>query len=143
MKVLILTATVWLVCAAYGFARIGDDEKKIEAVYGKAAKVLNEKENHRQVGYASNGFAIIVDFVNGISRREGFTKPDAARLTQEDIDQILSVSAAEGTTWKEDAGSAGDRKWSRSDNQAIAVFPGRQTFLFVQDPAYVQPEASP
>jgi len=144
MKALLFTVAIWLVCNAQSFARIGDDEKKVEAVYGKAAKVLNEKDNHRQVGYASNGFAIIVDFVNGISRREGFAKPDtAARLTQEDIDQILSVSAAEGTTWKETSGSAGDRKWSRSDNQAIAVFPGRQTFLFVQDPAYVQPDSSP
>jgi len=140
MKVLILTIAFSLAFSARGLARIGDDEKQIESVYGKVAKVLAENGNDRQVGYTAGAFAVIVNFVNGISRREGFAKPDASALKPEEIQQILSVSAANGTTWKETAGSAGDRKWDRSDNKAVAVFPARGTFLFVQDPVYVQPD---
>jgi post-segregation antitoxin (ccd killing protein) len=53
---------------------------------------------------------------------------------------MLNVSAAENTTWKEEPGKQGDRTWKRSDNKAIAIFPARQTFLYVQDPSYAQPE---
>jgi hypothetical protein len=132
----VIAISVTLTAAA--FARIGDDEAKIEALYGKAAKVLNEKETFRQVGYTAGAFAVVVDFVNGVSRREGFAKPDTSMLTAQEIEQILSVSAADGTTWKEEPGQAGDKKWSRSDNKAVAIFPARQTFLVVQDVAYVQ-----
>ncbi|HVI82283.1 MAG TPA: hypothetical protein VM717_06025 [Chthoniobacterales bacterium] len=140
MKVLAFTIALSVACAATGLARVGDDEKQIESLYGKAAKVLDEKGNFRQAGYTAGAFAVVVDFVNGISRREGFAKPDTSPLTPEDIQQILSVSAANGTTWKETVGQAGDKKWDRSDNKAVAIFPARGTYLVVQDVAYVQPE---
>ena len=140
MKKISITILVLTLGAAAAFGRIGDDEKQIEALYGKAAKVLNEKGSLRQVGYTAGGFAVVVDFVNGISRREGFAKPDTSMLTAQEIEQILSVSAADGTTWKETPGQAGDKKWNRSDNKAVAIFPGRQTFLVVQDVVYVQPQ---
>jgi len=125
---------------AAAFARIGDDEKQIEALYGKVAKVLEEKDSARKVGYTAGAFAVAVDFVNGFSRREGFAKPDTSMLTAEEIQQILNVSAADNTTWKEEPGKAGDRTWRRSDNKAIAFLPARGTFLVVQDVTYVPPE---
>ena len=140
MKTFSFVIAISITLTAAAFGRIGDDEKQIESLYGKAAKVLNEKGSLRQVGYTAGAFAVMVDFVNGISRREGFAKPDTSMLTPQDIEQILSVSAAEGMTWKEAPGQAGDKKWNRSDNKAVAIFPGRQTLFIVQDVAYVQTE---
>ena len=135
LGILIAISTTLMTAA---FARIGDDEKKIEAIYGKAAKVLHEQGSFKQIGYTAGAFAVVVDFINGISRREGFAKPDTSMLTQQEIEQILGASTADGTTWKESPASAGDKKWTRSDNKVVAVFPARQTFLIVQDVAYVQ-----
>jgi hypothetical protein len=139
MKTLAFTFFASAVLAVTAFARIGDDEKQIEAIYGKAAKVLGEKGDVRQVGYTAGSLAVIVDFVNGVSQREGFAKPNTAPLTPEEIQQILAASAADNTTWKEEPGKEGDKTWKRSDNKAIAILPARGTFLVVQDVAYVQP----
>jgi len=140
MKTFGFVITIWATLAAAAFGRIGDDEKQIEGHYGKAAKVLGEKGGVRQVGYGAGPFAIVVDFVNGISRREGFAKPDTSPLTPEDIQQILAASAPENTTWKETTGKGGDRTWERSDGKAHAFLPARGTFFIVQDVGYVQPQ---
>jgi len=139
-KTIDVTILGFIAAAAVASARIGDDEKQIEARYGKAAKEIGEKAGVRQVGYASGAFAVVVDFVNGISRREGFAKPDTSMLTSEEIQQILNVSAADNTTWKEAPGKQGDRIWNRSDNKAIAILPGRGTFLMVKDVNFTQPK---
>jgi len=139
MKPLVLSVFVSMSLAASAFARIGDDDKQIEALYGKPAKVLEETDGARKVGYTAGGVAVVVDFVNGISRREGFAKPDTSRLNDEEIKQILNVSAADNTTWKEVPGKEGDRVWERSDNKARAFLPARGTFFVVQDPSFVQP----
>jgi len=140
MKALTFTSLLWIILGTTGFGRIGEDEKQIEARYGKAAKEIGEKAGVRQVGYASGAFAVVVDFVDGISRREGFAKPDTSMLTSEEIQQILNVSAADNTTWKEAPGKQGDRIWNRSDNKAIAILPGRGTFLMVKDVNFTQPK---
>jgi hypothetical protein len=139
MKALTFATFVWLALAMSGFGRIGDDEKQIEAIYGKPAKVLEETGSMRRVGYTAGAFAVVVDFLNGISRREGFTKPDTSQLNDEEIKQILNVSAAQDITWKEMPGKQGDRAWQRSDNKAEAFLPARGTFFVVQDVTFVQP----
>ena len=140
MKALTFTSLLWIILGTTGFGRIGEDDKQIEARYGKAAKEIGEKAGVRQVGYASGAFAVVVDFVDGTSRREGFAKPDTSMLTSEEIQQILNVSAADNTTWKEAPGKQGDRIWNRSDNKAIAILPGRGTFLMVKDVNFTQPK---
>ena len=140
MKTFSFVTSLWMALTAAALGHIGDDEKQIEALYGKAAKVLGEKGSMRQVGYTAGAIAVVVDYVNGVSRREGFAKPDTSPLTPDEIQQILAVSAADNTTWKEEPGKEGDKTWKRSDDKAIAILPARGTFLVVQDVAYVQPE---
>jgi hypothetical protein len=140
MKILLISAAVWVVGSSLLFAHIGDDEKKIEAIYGKPAKVLDDKGSVKKVGYAPGVMAVVVDFVNGISRREGFTKADTSLLKDEEIKQILNISAADNTTWKEAPAKEGDKRWQRSDGKAEAFLPARGTFLVVQDPTYVPQE---
>jgi hypothetical protein len=140
MKALTFTTLVWLALAGSGFGRIGEDPKQIEARYGQAGKDLGERGNIHEVGYMSGGFLILVSYVNGVSQREGFTKPDTSPLSAEAIQQILAMSAAEGTTWVEKPGEGADKSWSRSDGKAVAIFPSMGKFLFVQDINFVQPK---
>jgi hypothetical protein len=140
MKPLMLSGLPLLALAATGFGRIGEDDKQIEARYGKPGKDLGSHENVHEVGYMSGGFMILVDFVNAVSQREGFAKPDTSALTDQDIKNILALSAPEGTTWEEGPAKGGDKSWNRSDHKAIAVFPAQGTFLFVQDANFVQPK---
>ena len=140
MKVLLLAGVGLVALAASGYARIGEDEKQIEARYGKAAKDLGTRGGVHEVGYIWNGFMVLVDYVNGVSQREGFTKPDASALTDQNIMEILAMSAVEETSWQEAAGVKGDKVWVRSDNKMRAVLPSMGKFLYIQDVAFTQPK---
>jgi hypothetical protein len=139
MKALTFTVVVWITLAATGFGRIGDDEKQIEARYGKAGKDLGTHGEVHEFGYISGGFMILVDFVNGISQREGFANPDTSPLSPQSVEEILRLSAPEGTSWQQAPASGDDRSWRRSDKKAIAFFPALRKFLYVQDVSFVQP----
>ncbi|PYK30416.1 MAG: hypothetical protein DME57_06920 [Verrucomicrobia bacterium] len=102
--------------------------------------MLEEKGDVRKVGYTIGVMAVVIDFVGGISRREGFAKADTSALKENEIQQILDISAAPNTTWKEDPAVQGDKKWKRSDGQVEAFFPARQTYLVVQDVRWVPTE---
>ena len=140
MKALLLASVGSIAVAATGFARIGDDEKQIEARYGQAGKDLGNHGEVHEVGYVWKGFMVLVDYVNGISQREGFTKPDTSPLGDQNIKDILAASAADGTTWQESQSKSGDKMWNRSDNKVFAIFPSMGKFLFVQDVNFVQPK---
>ncbi|HUE40864.1 MAG TPA: hypothetical protein VMO75_02960, partial [Chthoniobacterales bacterium] len=77
---------------------------------------------------------------HGISQREGFTKPDTSPLSDQNVKDILAISAAEGTSWQEGQAQGGDKMWTRSDKKAVAIFPSVGKFLFVQDVNFVQPK---
>ncbi len=139
MKALTLTSFVWIILAATGFGRIGEDEKQIESRYGKAGKDLGTHGSIHEVGYLSGGFMILVDYVNGISKREGFANPDTSPMSADAIKQILAISSADGTRWHEEPAVGEDRSWRCSDNTTIAIFPAQGKFLFVQDVNFVQP----
>jgi hypothetical protein len=140
MKTLTFTTLLLLALAATGFGRIGENEKEIEARYGKAGKDLGTRGAIHEVGYMAGGYMILVDFVNGISKREGFANPDTSALSVDAIKQILAMSSADGTNWQEQPAVGEDRSWRCSDNSAIAIFPARGKFLFIQDVSFVQPK---
>ncbi len=140
IKAISLTALAAIGTTTTAFARIGDDEKQIEARYGKPGKDLGTHGEVHEVGYMSGGFMILVDFVNGISQREGFANPDTSALTGDAIRQILAMSAAEGTKWETAPATGEDRSWRRSDEKAVAFFPAQGKFLFVQDVNFAQPK---
>ena len=138
MKALISSGLLWLFLATTGFGRIGEDEKQIEARYGKPGKDFGVQGNVHQVGYMSQGFMILISFVNGISQRESFANPDTSPLAPEAVERILVLSATEGTKWQEITAPAGDRSWTRSDNKVMAVFPTEAKFMVVQDVNFAQ-----
>ncbi|HLW36750.1 MAG TPA: hypothetical protein VKS98_13940, partial [Chthoniobacterales bacterium] len=140
MKTSFFAAVVSMILAGTGFARIGDDQKQIESRYGQAGKDLGEHGNVHEIGYVWEPFLVVVSYVNGISEREGFTKPDTSPMTDQNIKDILSISTAEGTTWQEGQANGGDKMWSRSDKKVVAIFPSIGKFVFVQDINFVQPK---
>ena len=140
MKALTVTVLVWIALARTGLGEIGEDEKQIEARYGKPGKDLGTHGNVHELGYMSGGYMILVDFVNGISQREGFANPDTSPLSPQSVEDILRMSAPEGRSWKEAPGSGDDRSWTRSDNKVIAMFPALRKFVFIQDVNFVQPK---
>src|SRR5437763_978098 len=140
MKRAFFTGAVSMIVAATGFARIGEDQKQIESHYGQAGKDLGQRGEVHEVGYVWAPFLVVVSYVNGISQREGFTKPDTSPMTDQNIKDILAVSAVEGTTWLEGQVQGGDKMWARSDKKVVAIFPSLGKFLFVQDVNFVQPK---
>ena len=129
-----------LASVATGFARIGDDVKQIEARYGQPGKDFGDHGEVHEFGFVWTQFLVVVSFVNGVSQRESFTKPDTSPLSDQNIKDILAASAADGTTWQQAQNPTGDKTWARSDKKAIAVFPTMGKFLFVQDVNFVQPK---
>lgn len=140
MKTIACAGIALLAFAATGFARIGDDVKQIEALYGPPGKDFGEHGDVHEFGFIWNQFLVVVSFVNGISQREGFTKPDTSPLSDQNIKDILAISAAQGTTWQDAQAQTGNKTWNRSDKKAVAVFPALGKFLFVQDVNFVQPK---
>jgi hypothetical protein len=140
MRFVVFTVLSLMFAIGAAVARIGDNDKQIEAIYGEPGKILGEHGNYRQVGYAFGGFMILVDFVDGISQREGFANPDQSKLSDSDIQMILAISAGSGADWQELASGVGDRSWQRSDGKAVAVLPPQGKALYVQDIHFVQPK---
>ncbi|PYJ09282.1 MAG: hypothetical protein DMF06_10530 [Verrucomicrobia bacterium] len=141
-----LRTSVVVLTALFGFnaaavARVGEDEKQIEARYGKPQKTFSEKGKFRDVGYAFEGFVLAVTFIDGISRREGFALPNQTPMTDDSVKKILAVSAGEGATWQEVAPQDGARFWRRSDGAAVAVLEADQKLLSIQDGKFEDPPA--
>ena len=135
-----LVAVALLAFSSSAFALIGEDAKEIEARYGKPARVLVDRGNHREIGLPYRGFMLIVRFIGGISMQEGWARPDQSRLSREAVRQILDMSAPPSVTWRELPTKDGDQFWERSDGKAKAILPTAGNFFIVQDPKWVEPE---
>jgi hypothetical protein len=136
----LICALLFAMFATAGFGNVGDDEKKVTAIYGGQGKDLGTRGNIHQVGYTSGGFMILVSFVNGVSQRESFGKPDSGALTSDEVEKILAFAAPDGTKWEQGTAEGGDKAWRRSDSKVIALFPASGKFLSIQDATFVQPK---
>src|SRR5260370_2209983 len=101
MKALMFTTLLWIGLAAPGFGRVGEDEKQIEASYGKPGKDLGTHGNVHELGYISGGYMILVDFVNGISQREVFPNPATSPLSSDTAENIFSLIAPDATAFNQ------------------------------------------
>ena len=121
-------------------ALIGEDAKQIAVRYGPAKQVLAEHGNYRELGYDYGGFMLVVRFIDGISKQEGFARPDKSMLSPDAVKQILKISAPDSVTWRELQSKEGDHFWERSDGKAKAILPAQGNFFIVQDPKWIEPE---
>jgi hypothetical protein len=138
MKATLVIITLVSVLATSAHARVGETVKQIEARYGKPQRVLHEHGSFRELGYGYRGFMVGVSYVGGICKSEGFARPDTPRLSDADVQQLLALSLAPGTSWKLASDQNGDRLWVRSDGTVIALL-NAQKFLQVQEKGFHQP----
>jgi predicted type IV restriction endonuclease len=90
------------------------------------------------VGYGYLGFMVGVSYVAGVSKSEGFTRPGTPRLSDAEVQQLLTFSLTPGTSWKPVSDKNGGRMWMRSDGKVVA-FLSAQKFLQVQEKDFHQP----
>ena len=133
---------------AQALARVGESVKQIEARYGKPQRVLSEHGTYRNIGYGFRGFMVGVEFLDGISRREGFARPDLPKLSERDVQDILSLAAGPALTWTTLEGprwkailhpKPNERYWLRSDEKVIASLAGEGNFLMIGDRKFSMP----
>ena len=140
MKTSLIIVTFMSVFAASAPGRVGETVKQVEARYGNPQRVLHERSSFRELGYGYRGFMVAVSYVDGVSKSEGFARPDTPRLSDAEVQQLLTPSLAPGTTWKRLPDQGGDGFWIRSDGKVVALLSG-QKFLQVQEKGFRQPKA--
>jgi hypothetical protein len=138
MKTSLVIVTFISLLARSAQARVGETVKQVEARYGKPQRVLHEHGSFRELGYGYRGFMVGVSYVGGIVKSEGFARPDTPRLSEADVQQLLALSLAPGTSWKLVSDQKGDRLWVRSDGKVVALL-NAQKFLQVQEKGFHQP----
>ena len=99
--------------SASAFALIGEDEKQIEARYGKPRQAFSTRGKFRDVGYAASRIhARHATFGDDVSKREGFARPDKSALSSDAIQQILALTAVEGTRMAGTPSKDGTHFWA-------------------------------
>ena len=135
-----LLITLLSVFSTSAFALIGEDAKQVAMRYGPARQVLADRGNYRKLGYDYGKFMVVVTFIDGASKQEGFARGDKSLLSPDALKQILAISAPRSVTWRDLPPKDGDRFWERSDGKATAILPAQGNFFIVQDPNFVEPE---
>ena len=131
MKTSLITTVLAFLLATSGHARVGETVKQVEARFGKPQRVLHERGSFRELGYGYRGFMVGVSYVDGVSKSEGFARPDTPRLSDAEVQQLLALSSSPGTTWKRMPDEGGSPFWVRSDGKVVALL-SAQNFLQVQ-----------
>ena len=133
MKTPLIIITLASLVATSAHARVGETVKQVEARYGNPQKVFIDRADLRKVGYGYRGFMIIVYFSGGTSKRESFGRPGVPKLPRETVNEILALSAREGTSWQSVSAEHGEQYWVSSDKKVIAQFAAPGNVLLVQD----------
>ncbi len=105
--------------AQSAFALIGENEKQIEARYGRP-KRSRPAEGGRVDTYLAHGFTINVHFISGLSSSEWFEPLGKSPFTKKDVKRILELSAEKGQTWRSKRVHPNWTYWTRSGDKAVA-----------------------
>src|SRR5438445_10527696 len=73
MKRISSSLLVFTLATTTALARIGEDEKQVEARYSQPGKSIGNHSDVHKIGYVANRLMILVDFVNALSQRQRFT----------------------------------------------------------------------
>jgi len=128
-----LLMTCLVVLATSGYARVGETVKQVEARYGKPQKLYFDRPDLRKALYGFRGFMVMVYFAGGISKRESFGRPDLPKLKPETVNEILALSAPNGTSWQPILKEHNDYYWVSSDKKAIAQLAAPGNLVLTQD----------
>lgn len=95
-----LTFLLVMLCLALpAEARLGDTQAKVAERYGKPVQVYRDVKGRIGNVYHSDGYFIMVQYIDGISQSEVYAKENDAELTESTLDAILSANAS-GEKWE-------------------------------------------
>jgi hypothetical protein len=132
MKNITLTAAVIVLClSSNAFARIGQTEEQVNALFGKAIDAgTPDKEGVTTNMYKnpSGEYHALVQFLKGHSVAEAYSRVDGGKLSEKEMSIFLQGNSG-GKEWIKDPGKLA---WERSDHRAKAwheTLSGRPTLL--------------
>jgi hypothetical protein len=131
--ILILAATIVLGLSGQAFARLGQTEEQVSALFGKPTDAgTPDKEGVTTNMYKnpSGTYHALVQFLKGHSIAEAYSRVDSGKLSEKEMSIFLEGNSG-GKEWTKDPRKLA---WERSDHRAKAWYEtaaGRPT-LFIQ-----------
>lgn len=98
----IIAVQILIACLAWAssaFARIGETEAQIEKRYGKFIPPVMTASGLPLKFYKSAGFLVSVQFLNGVSAAENYSKLDKTDFSDHEIQLLLDANGA-GNKWE-------------------------------------------
>jgi len=133
MRASLIIALLLTSLATSVHGRVGETVKQVEGRYGKPQQVYINRPDLRKALYGYHGFMIMVYFSGGTSKRESYGRPDLPKLSPQTVNELLALSAPEGTSWQPILKEHDDYYWVSSDKKVVAQFGAAGNLLFVQD----------
>lgn len=114
---IVLLAMCFLVGPIY--AKLGDNENKIDASYGKRLQRLPRADGTVSNLYEKGDYVFFVIFLKGLSVLEMYAHANRTDLSSSEITTFLKPNAG-GATWAPVKGK--ERRFERSDHKAEATY---------------------
>jgi hypothetical protein len=130
-RIVLLAAALVIALSDQGFARIGNTEDQVNALFGKPVDPGKPDSNGVTTNMYKNPtgeYLAVVQFVKGHSVAEAYSRVDRHKLSEKEMSIFLQGNAA-GKEWKKDPHKLA---WERSDHRATAwceTLSGRPTLL--------------
>jgi hypothetical protein len=129
--VLILAAAIVIALSGQVFARIGNTEYQVSALFGKPVdpgKPDSDGVTTNMYKNPTGEYIAVVQFLKGHSVAEAYSRVDSRKLSEKEVSIFLQGNSA-GKEWKKDPRKLA---WERSDHRATAwceTLSGRPTLL--------------
>jgi hypothetical protein len=130
-SIIITAAAIALAFGSHAFARIGQTEEQVSALFGKSIDPgTPDKDGVTTNMYknATGDYLALVQFLKGRSIAEAYSRVDRAKLSEKEMSIFLQGNSG-GKEWIKDPEKLA---WERSDHHAKAwceTFSGRPTLV--------------
>jgi hypothetical protein len=129
--VLILAAAIVIALSGQAFARLGQTEAQVNALFGKPVdpgKPDSDGVTTNMYKNPTGEYLAVVQFLKGHSVAEAYSRVDRRKLSEKEVSIFLQGNSA-GKEWKKDPRKLA---WERSDHRATAwceTLSGRPSLL--------------
>lgn len=126
----ILVAILAAGLSGEAFARLGNSEEQVAAVFGKPTEIGKPDSNGVTTNtYEGPYYIALVQFVKGHSVAEAYSRKDHGKFSEKELSIFLQGNSA-GNKWEKKPGKK--PAWTRTDHRAHAWYEpimGRPTLL--------------
>ncbi len=129
-RVQILIVALVIGWSGQAFARLGETEEQVSALFGKSVDPGEpDKDGLTTNTYQNSHYIALVQFLKGHSVAESYTRVDNHKMSDQELLIFLQGNSG-GKEWKKEPGKK--LAWERSDHRADAwceTLAGRPTLL--------------